>query len=66
MPEDQDDDEAPQPGEIEPVDVPRRDLVIGLVVRLQVVVVLLRRLRRVAGRHAHQLHSSSSSAHSGV
>ena len=62
----QDDDEPPEPSQRDPVDVPSRDRMVGLMVCLQVVVVLLGRLRRIARRHAHQLHSSSSSAQSGV
>ena len=64
--DDENDHEAPEPGEVNPLDVPGGDLVVGLMVRLQVVVVLLDRFGRITGRHAHQLHSSSSSAHSGV
>src|SRR5947208_10870672 len=50
----QGDQEAPEPGEVEPVDVPCRRGLECLVVRLQILVVLVRLCRRVASRHPHR------------
>src|SRR6266516_5166143 len=48
------DQEAPEPGEVEPVNMPGRSALHRLLVPLKVVVVALRLVRRVAARHSHR------------